>query len=289
MSACAAHEKGATSVRAGGRYVRMLKSKFARSVVSFGGTTAGSWIADRVRTLNALLQNDTDDSTVNGEHWLLARLAHIDPVVVLDVGANQGDWTAAVCRILQSAHVHAFEPVPATYRRLEEALQGSRRATPHQIALSGAAGTLTMWNEGGDGRMSSATARPSSTSVEVSVAATTGDEFLREHHIDRVGLLKIDVEGHEMDVLRGFRQAISADTIDVIQFELTVWSAISGHRLLDFYELLGDGFAIGKLYPTSIRFREYDPHLEYEGQYRSNFVAVRRTGEASSLLRSSGS
>ena len=60
-----------------------------------------------------------NDPRTNGEYWLLERVLKkaSGPQVLLDVGANKGNWTARAVELsagANSIHVHAFEPSPAT-------------------------------------------------------------------------------------------------------------------------------------------------------------------------------
>ena len=58
-----------------------------------------------------------------------------------------------------------------------------------------------------------------------------------------------------------------------MQFEFTLWAAITNTQLKDFYDLLGPvGYSIGKIYPTYIDWRPYKP--EQEIYVRANFAAV---------------
>ena len=111
----------------------------------------------------------------------------------------------------------------------------------------------------------------------------TGDSFCRRRGIDHIDLLKIDTEGHDLEVLRGFAQMLTSQAIDVVQFEFTLLAIHARVWLGDFYrELAPRGFAIGKLYPTWIEWKDYDPHDEVF--LRCNYVAARPgTPQASAL------
>src|SRR5688500_6499576 len=64
--------------------------------------------------------NDSDAST-NGEHalllWLVPRVAG---GVIFDVGANIGNWAAAVCRMDPHVRMYCFEPSRETFSRLSD-------------------------------------------------------------------------------------------------------------------------------------------------------------------------
>ena len=84
--------------------------------------------------------------------------------------------------------------------------------------------------------------------------------------------MKIDVEGADLDVLRGFAGALTAGRVRTVQFEFTLWAAIARVWLGEFYELLAPyGFEIGKIYPTRVDWRAYRP--DHERFLRTNFLA----------------
>lgn len=244
------------------------------------GQNAGSYVG----TLHRLFNNDSGDIQRNGEAWLMSQLGS-NPSIVFDVGANRGSWTREALHRLPNATVHAFEPIPETFGHLAQALGDSPRVRINRLALSDRTrNDLKMWIEASDGTMSSATSRISETSAEVVVPSMTGDEYIRASEIRQVDLLKIDVEGHELQVLTGFSQALADGRVDLVQFEFTLWSAIARRWLADYYEYFSQwDFRIGKLWPRSVRWKDYS--AEDEQFFRCNYVAVRRGSSAARLLR----
>jgi len=128
--------------------------------------------------------------------------------VVIDAGANVGYYSLLIAKWMRGeGAVHAFEPFPETARRFERNLKLNPHLQPivrlHRSALSDFTGKLSMkvpdqenqgcnyLEKGGD---------------EVSV--TTLDAFCEKEGLNRVDLLKIDVEGSEVALLRGAEQTI---------------------------------------------------------------------------------
>jgi FkbM family methyltransferase len=144
-------------------------------------------------------------------------LGRIGPVegghVVLDVGAHHGWFFHCWRDWCPGAEVHAFEPTPASFARCAE-LYGAEpnthlvRAAVGRVAGTGRLHTL------GDSAVSNSLLAPdleawsaiqyqtgAITSVEV--PTLTLDEYAREKGLGEVYLLKIDVQGAELDVLHG--------------------------------------------------------------------------------------
>ncbi|HEV2856125.1 MAG TPA: FkbM family methyltransferase [Thermoanaerobaculia bacterium] len=133
--------------------------------------------------------------------------------VVFDVGANNGYYTVLFSHLAgPRGEVHAFEPVPPTFERLEanlgrEARYGNVRA--NRTAVGDAVGTARLFLPGEDhGQASLARHREGSWSAggpvsEHEAPLTTLDAYAAERGVERVDFLKCDVEGAELAVLRG--------------------------------------------------------------------------------------
>ena len=143
---------------------------------------------------------------------LVPRLCSRDEWSV-DVGANNGVYSWHLAR--WSAGVVAFEPQPSHARFLEKAF-GSR-VRVEQVALSNEAGEAVLRvprREREDGR--------ATIESENQLSEFECDEYtvpcrqLDSYEIGRVGLIKIDVEGHELSVLEGARALISRDLPNLI-------------------------------------------------------------------------
>jgi hypothetical protein len=105
--------------------------------------------------------------------------------------------------------------------------------------------------------------------------AVTGDAYCAEHGIRRIDLLKIDTEGLDLRVLRGFDHMLASGAVDVVQFEYGLANIASHTLLADFHAFLGErGFAVGKIWPREVEFRDYDPRLD-ENFRGPNYLAVR--------------
>jgi FkbM family methyltransferase len=140
----------------------------------------------------------------------------------IDVGANAGWHTLLMaCRVGPGGRVVAVEPNPSSRERLEHGIAINRltnvRVDPR--ALADRAGTRTfdappagaVWD--GTGRLTgdevrrqpdaTTEARDKPDTASATVAVTTVDALAAAHSLDRVALIKIDVEGWEPAVLRG--------------------------------------------------------------------------------------
>jgi len=131
-----------------------------------------------------------------------------DGMTVLDIGAHHGFYTLlASSRVGSSGRVIAFEPSPRERVRLERHVRLNKCANVRieQIALGASPGRAELFLvEGMEDYCNSL--RPPAVNAEtrrVPVSVTTLDEFLSSAGLADVHFVKLDVEGAELDVLKG--------------------------------------------------------------------------------------
>lgn len=223
----------------------------------------------------------------NGEYWLLEKyFAVAKPGQVLfDVGANIGAWSIAAANTARRARidiprVYAFEPAAATRTILQANLVGVEGIDIVPFALSSEAGEATFYsNAVGSGTNSLNAA--SGTSCE-NVHVSTFDTFVNDNRIDNVGMVKVDTEGYDLNVLTGARQALLNGSIEIIQFEYNWRWLLNRASLRSVFDLIADTpYVFGKLERRSIAFFK-NWHFELDRYFENNYVLVRKN---SPLLR----
>jgi FkbM family methyltransferase len=134
------------------------------------------------------------------ERFTLSRLP-ADGIYV-DVGANIGPLVCAVASRCHGARVVAFEPHPRIFRFLKKnvELNGLLNVILHNIGLAAQPGDLYISNKRADDMNV-----VSNTGTRIQVARL--DDVLAP--MTRIDLLKIDVEGFELEVLRGAKEMLS--------------------------------------------------------------------------------
>lgn len=235
-------------------------------------------LADFSKKLAYAWANAQFDIHINGEIWLLKRLSQFAPRIIFDVGANVGDWSAGAAESNPQAKVHAFEIMDRTFEKLlVRAALFPDRVVANRFGLSDHDGNVTVFYRASSDVHTSTfrEAHFGQPAIEAVMPVRTGDRYLSDAGVDRVDFLKIDVEGHEWEVLDGFNDALGRRAIDVIQFEYGKCTLVARRYLRDFYERLDAmGYAIGKLFPDEVRFKSYE--LEDEDFIGPNYVACRR-------------
>jgi FkbM family methyltransferase len=135
--------------------------------------------------------------------------------VIVDAGANIGTFTLYAARTAPAAHIWAIEPFETTFQRLTETVVSNRpydRVTCLQCALGGQEGEARM--PAGDQPSQFRRLVSGAGEATVPVKVTSLEAIFRTLAIERVDLLKLDIEGGEYpsvpcsppDVLRRIRR-----------------------------------------------------------------------------------
>ena len=137
--------------------------------------------------------------------------------MIFDVGAHTGQTATKYAQAFPDARVIAFEPVPENFNRLINNVRQSSSVECHQLALSSESGECIIYLSEHDTAhsMVHSVGRQSGGIVKM----TTLDAFCKAHRISFIDLLKIDTEGHDLEVLKGGEQLLSAGKISYILVE----------------------------------------------------------------------
>ena len=143
---------------------------------------------------------------------VLPAAGEVEGWTILDCGANVGLFSLFLGR---ARRIVAVEPNPDTYGRLKRNLERNElRAVAVESAISDEVGMVRMSLSGEPSVLGKV-----SPEGELEVPATTIDRLLGDHGIERVDLLKLDVEGHEIEALEGARESLAAGAIERIVAE----------------------------------------------------------------------
>ena len=151
-------------------------------------------------------------------------------MTVFDVGANVGELTLLFSRfVADGGVVHAFEASSAAYKKLELVCSaaGKRNIVLNHLAVSDKNGIVRLHvYEDALSSFNSQAARPLKNygldfepiGIE-ETTATTVDDYCASKKIELIDLLKIDVEGAELQVMRGAHRMLKSRRIRCLTFE----------------------------------------------------------------------
>lgn len=178
---------------------RLMRSRYLKAEYSWGTYRVSfDWIGQ-----NIFFKNFEED-----ESLLLTSLGR-DKDVIFDVGANIGFYTVLLGKRYPNSRIFAFEPSSREFNLLEENVitNAISNANLFQIALSDRIGKQDLFIDEINHGTNSLKARKVGSNAEL-VQLITIDHFVESHKIQKVDLMKIDVEGSELEVLRGGSETI---------------------------------------------------------------------------------
>lgn len=197
-------------------------------------------------------------------------------MTVADIGANIGIYTRMFSALTgATGHVHAFEPAPANFEKLEATVSGLSNVSLRHAAVGAGSGTIKLYvsNElnvdhrtfdSGDGRAS------------IDVPLVKLDDYFSPGQ--RVDFIKIDVQGYELSVLQG-AERILRENRDIRIF-MEFWpyglskASVDPSELIQFLEKLNFEFHnIADPPGTAFDYGSLDP--SNAGQY-CNLIVARR-------------
>lgn len=161
----------------------------------------------------------TNDDWAQGQTLLLRRYSERvvrkitlrQPKIVVDAGAHVGLVAFQIAARVSSVSIHAFEPHPQNAARFRRNAQLNPLANVKltEAALGEAPRSLSFDLDSN-----------SVSAADFTVPALALDDYLDAQRIDSVSALKIDVEGHELPVLRGARRLLAAGGAELVVVEL---------------------------------------------------------------------
>ena len=171
--------------------------------------------------------------------------------IFYDIGANVGVYTCFAGNIIDPDLIFAFEPHPENADRLDQNLElNDISAQVERLALSHESGTAELEiRESGEVGVGSHSLSTGHSQRTIEIPTAQGDEVIDDKFSPTV--MKIDVEGAEMNVLRGFEESISNCRVvycEIHPQNLTHFDSTS-EQVHDYFE--EHGFALEKKFEFS--------------------------------------
>ena len=222
------------------------------------------------------------DGSSRDEQRLLGKLARrlAEDTTILDVGANVGQYATLARKYFPRANIFSFEPNPAAFAKLLQ-LADELKIEAIPLGCGSSVGQMPMFDFSESSGSEIATLVPGVLEtigvqpMRFEVDLTTIDSFCNERNITEVGLLKVDVEGFERQVLMGASGMLSAGRVEVVQFEFNEGTLLNYTRMEDLQRQLA-GYTLHRLlYDGSLLPIEPMPGVRKNLFCYQNIVALR--------------
>jgi FkbM family methyltransferase len=210
-------------------------------------------------------------------------------MIFFDVGANAGLFAISTAKKIGGKGVFAFEPCSTTCELLKRNLLLNQLTDVHveQIALgdSVGGGVLQINARGKDGlnALGQATHPSSNVVGREDVRITRLDVFMKDQHIPRVDVMKVDIEGAELMMFRGARNLLERKDAPLILYDgFGFLSRGFGYHPVEILWLLESyGYLLFLLNSETGEISELKPDY----QYNSMVIAVKPGHPAYGSLR----
>lgn len=187
----------------------------------------------------ASLRNTAFESTFTRGRVISERVGTEQARVIIDVGAFTGETAEWFCDIFPNAKVLAIEPFPESFALLQTRAQVNNRIKPFRFAATDFNGTVQLNSNSITHTNGIYPINPTSSdsiavadskfgekvahilNEQITVKAQTLSSFAQDHEISGViDLLKIDVQGAEIDVLKGSQSILHRVRCVLIEISL---------------------------------------------------------------------
>lgn len=236
-------------------------------------------------SLKGMNYGRASDYQHNGESEMLERIKGMVQAaspVLFDVGANKGEFTKRIMEVWwgKAYQLYVFEPSEKTFAMLQSSLSESSSVKLINKGLGDKQEKAELFYDREGSGLASVYPRDLSYhnikfSDHETIELTTLDQFCEQHAISSIDFLKLDVEGHELAVLRGGKKMFEEGNVKIIQFEFGGCNLDSRTFFRDYYNFFKKDFELYRILSNGLRpIRSYSERLEVF--LSANYLAIRK-------------
>lgn len=206
-------------------------------------------------------------------------------ITIFDVGANKGQFLELILKKIKGIDftVYCFEPVESIFEELKNKFWGSKGVIFEQIGFDNVSHESEIYYDySGSLRASKFKRDLRHLGVDFNyseiVKYLTLDQYCSEQNIENIDLLKIDVEGNELNVLKGAKDLLKKKAIKSITFEFGRAQIDSNTFFKDYYYFL-IGFGLKNLFrilPNGYLKPISEYNEKNEVFFTTNYLAIMR-------------
>ncbi len=156
-------------------------------------------------------------------------------IIIFDVGANKGEMTKIYRTLLPKSYIYAFEPIPKSYDDLSKLSISDPKTFTYRLAISNKTKRLK-FNINQNHKTSSLLKseiiakkywgnNELKTVKIINVDCIKIDDFCNDNNIKYINFLKLDIQGSELDALKGAKNLFENKKIQIIYTEISIFNS----------------------------------------------------------------
>jgi FkbM family methyltransferase len=178
--------------------------------------------------------------------------------IIIDAGANKGDYSKYLLETkLVFEKLIIIEPQSAHATSLDQLVEKNKNVFFEKVAIGAKPGKVTLFSDQKGSGLASLYQRDLDhfdikvMSQQEEVKVTTLDAIALKYDLKHIDFLKLDLEGHEFEALRGAKKCLDSKLINSLIFEFGGCNIDSRTYFKDFWNLLVKeyGFSFYRLLP----------------------------------------
>ncbi len=188
----------------------------------------------------------------------MAKFVDSKEPILFDVGANQGQTIFKYLEVFSNSNIYSFEPSPKAFEILRDNTRNIENVSIWNYGVGSKTDSLLL-NENEYSVMSSFLELGDQGWGEIKkktiVDLIALDDFLDQHNISKVDVLKLDTQGFELEIFKGLKKSMSEGKIGLLFFEVTFINMYVGlPSFTELYEFcIDNGFELVSIYPIHYR------------------------------------
>lgn len=170
--------------------------------------------------------------------------------VVFDIGANMGEFSVFAAHRVKDGFLHSFEPVQKLYNQTKRNIEANKfiNANVYKMGFSNKNAELPIYHSidrGSDGAVNSglnSIYKEEGMLLAENIVVVKMDDWCLEHKINKIDLIKIDIEGAELFALQGAEETLrrlQPKMIVEVNQKTCLRAGYTARQLVDFILKLG--------------------------------------------------
>lgn len=162
-----------------------------------------------------------------------------EPKVIFDCGANIGFVTYQFQKRFKGSSIYSFEPNPSVFSVLKNSTSTSKNIHVFNTGIGNEVSNLNFYKNNNTGTSSFLEpndfhkAHLARKYEKIEVPIITIGEFCKKENIDEINILKLDIEGYELNALKGCEEMLQQCKIDFIYAEVNLIPTYEGQCLIE--------------------------------------------------------